>query len=111
MFPDPLIVRFGLVWGRSNKYQQNAAWGRGVRAVCVPLRAFLRSHLRDDPNDDRRLRMIESLLSALVKSLVIGTGRGVLKLFGFKNPSEVAGFLAGLGFWIVIGLNILVLVH
>jgi hypothetical protein len=55
--------------------------------------------------------MIESLLSALVKSLVIGTGRGVLKLFGFKNPSEVAGFLAGLGFWIVIGLTILVLVH
>jgi hypothetical protein len=55
--------------------------------------------------------MIESLLSALVKSLVIGTGRGVLKLFGFKNPSEVAGVLAGLGFWIVIGLTILVLVH
>jgi hypothetical protein len=109
MFPDPLIVRFGL--GSEQQIPAKCRMGQGVRAVCVPLRAFLRSHLRDDPNDDRRLRMIESLLSALVKSLVIGTGRGVLKLFGFKNPSEVAGFLAGLGFWIVIGLTILVLVH
>jgi hypothetical protein len=41
--------------------------------------------------------MIESLPSALVESLVIGTGRGVLKLFGFKNPSDVAGFVAGQG--------------
>jgi hypothetical protein len=49
--------------------------------------------------------MLQSLLSAIVESLVTAAGHAILKFFGWEQAAELVGAVVGLTF-IVIGFTI-----
>jgi hypothetical protein len=48
--------------------------------------------------------LISGLAGALVELFFEATGRGLLGLFGWRQPHEIASFLAGMAFWIAVAM-------
>jgi hypothetical protein len=53
--------------------------------------------------------MLDRLVSLFLELLFYFTGSSVLRLFGCKEPGDLASWLTGLALWMLAGLAVLVL--
>ena len=53
--------------------------------------------------------MLDRLVSLFLELLFYFTGSTVLRMFGYKEPGDLASWLTGLALWMLAGLAIFVL--
>ena len=55
------------------------------------------------------MRMLDRLVSLLLEVLFYTTGYSVLRLFGWREPGDIAAWFTGLALWMLAGFAIVVL--